>query len=304
MFKEILLGCVLFFGSSVCNDSLRSSNTNDVIEVFSNSSITDFDAPGDFVKSYFVANDEGDSYEAYQLYNISLIDSYFYPMGDSVYDFNDTEDFVLNCRYATRLQADSFIYFNGSYSSLNLDRKFVYDSFNVNTNEYKFCYYADDENYDSIYVSAYSFKFTRYDLSYSDLDMMSLDTIRFVLFYDSTYINSVYLGGYYEYDFSAYLKVLALTDYYNYGYDVGYGYGFNAGEDFGYNNGYNTGYIEGLSTADQGTLTDLILVVMDTPLRTFKQIWDFNILGVNIASAVLSLITLAVCIYVLKKVFK
>ncbi|MCR5483509.1 MAG: hypothetical protein K6E99_03815, partial [Bacilli bacterium] len=91
------------------------------------------------------------------------------------------------------------------------------------------------------------------------------------------------------------------TSGYNKGIDEGYDNGVEDGTTTGYQNGYNTGYTEGTQASNY--LRNVVFAIADTPIRVFKQVFGFEILGINIAGIVLSLMSLMVVIY-LYKVFK
>ena len=86
---------------------------------------------------------------------------------------------------------------------------------------------------------------------------------------------------------------------YNQGFSDGYNQGYNQGETNGYNQGYNEGYNE--SASKQNSLYDMVLAVVDTPFRVFNQIFDFDILGINIKNIVLSFATVCIAIFVIKR---
>lgn len=93
------------------------------------------------------------------------------------------------------------------------------------------------------------------------------------------------------------------SDGYNQGYDEGetngYNQGYTQGETNGYNQGYNEGYNKGASGQD--SLYDMVLAAVDTPFRVFNQIFDFDVLGINIKNIVLSFATVAIAIFVIKR---
>lgn len=93
------------------------------------------------------------------------------------------------------------------------------------------------------------------------------------------------------------------SDGYNQGYNQGetngYNQGYTQGEQNGYNQGYNDGYNKG--TSGQNSLYDMVLAVVDTPFRVFNQIFDFDVLGINIKNIVLSFATVAIAIFVIKR---
>ena len=76
--------------------------------------------------------------------------------------------------------------------------------------------------------------------------------------------------------------------------------GFNSGYEQGFTQGKNIGY--SLGSKDQGDYTFLGLIgaVIDAPIEAFKGLFDFEILGVDMSSFVLSLLTLSVVIIVIR----
>ena len=97
-----------------------------------------------------------------------------------------------------------------------------------------------------------------------------------------------------------------LTDsqQYNQGYQQGladnqqniYNSGYNAGKIVGYNNGKT----DGIASANNYSFIGLIGAVFDAPLQTFKGLLNFNILGINLLDFALSLITIALVVYIIR----
>lgn len=114
-------------------------------------------------------------------------------------------------------------------------------------------------------------------------------------------------------------KDLLLGADYQGGYDDGYAYGYSDGEKFGQQSGYadgykagfavgetsgkNTGYQEGVSAANDYSFFSLISAVVDVPIQAFTSLFDFEILGINMQSFFLSLMTVCVIIAVLRLIF-
>lgn len=65
------------------------------------------------------------------------------------------------------------------------------------------------------------------------------------------------------------------------------------------NTSYQLGYQSALENDD--SLYDMILAVVDTPFRVFNNIFDFEVLGINIKNIVLSFATIAISIFVVKR---
>lgn len=99
---------------------------------------------------------------------------------------------------------------------------------------------------------------------------------------------------------------------FDYGYDDGYedgessGYtdGFSAGETQGYNNGYNVGkadgFTEGVANANEYSFAGLLGSVIDVPVNAFKSLFNFEILGVNLSSFLMALLTIMIILAVTK----
>lgn len=68
-----------------------------------------------------------------------------------------------------------------------------------------------------------------------------------------------------------------------------------------FNDGKDEGYLEGVENASENSLYNTIMAVVDTPFRIFNNIFDFEVLGVNIANVVMSFVTLIIVIYLGKK---
>lgn len=115
-----------------------------------------------------------------------------------------------------------------------------------------------------------------------------------------------------------------VSNTYNDGYSSGYSYGFNEGKDIGYNLGYDVGnkageevgytngykdgnkagYNEGLNVgASQNiNLGTLFWNIGTIPFETFKTIWDFEFLGINLSGFIGGLLLSLVAIFIIKKV--
>lgn len=74
----------------------------------------------------------------------------------------------------------------------------------------------------------------------------------------------------------------------NQGYTQGYSRGFEEGKNYGYN--------EALNNNNPYTFDALISSVLDVPVRTFTSLFNFTILGVNLAEFMLGLFTFCIII--------
>lgn len=100
----------------------------------------------------------------------------------------------------------------------------------------------------------------------------------------------------------------AYQDGYNAGSSVGYNNGYTAGKDIGYEQGYNggfqvgkqQGFNEGVASANEYSFLGLLTSVVDAPLKVFYDMFDFEILGYNMSSFFLALLSICIVIAVVK----
>lgn len=91
---------------------------------------------------------------------------------------------------------------------------------------------------------------------------------------------------------------------YNYGYQQGLSDGQASGQINGYTegykvgnaDGYNTGYLAGVASSNDYTFMGLIGAVIDAPIKAFTGLFDFEVLGFNMVTFMLSLLTLCVVV--------
>lgn len=90
------------------------------------------------------------------------------------------------------------------------------------------------------------------------------------------------------------------------GYQGGYNDGYDAGDGAGYNRGYGVGFNDGQVDASSGNYTFLALIgsVLDAPISAFKGLLDFDLLGVNMSSFVLAIMSLCVIIVIIRVVLR
>lgn len=114
--------------------------------------------------------------------------------------------------------------------------------------------------------------------------------------YIKEYLNTAILN----YNNSSYSQAV-LDDYYNNGYQNG----VNDTASISYKNGYTVGYQRGKNDGSREASDFNLITLADTllsaPVNMFKNMFDFEFLGVNLSAFVLSLITLLVGIWLLKK---
>lgn len=79
------------------------------------------------------------------------------------------------------------------------------------------------------------------------------------------------------------------------GYDLGYQVGYEAGE--------SVGYIDGVDDSNTYTFSSLISSIVDVPIRAFSSLFNFEVLGINLASFFFSLLTICIVLLIVKFVF-
>lgn len=99
---------------------------------------------------------------------------------------------------------------------------------------------------------------------------------------------------------------------YNSGFDAGKSQGYDEGlkdgalksnnYNDGYNTGYNIGFSKGAETANNNpyTFKKLLSAIIDTPVQIFAQVFDFNVLGVNLTQFFFSLLSVCFILTVIK----
>lgn len=134
----------------------------------------------------------------------------------------------------------------------------------------------------------------------NSLDNLFIDTI-------TTYWTTPYSANYEMY---VYNRFSYETAWFNIGYTEGYDIAtsqlqpqietnYNNGYQVGYNVGYQVGYNENAEV----NLASPVLAVADAPLTIFKNIFDVDILGFNVASACFGICGLMLVVWLIKKFF-
>lgn len=210
--------------------------------------------------------------------------------------------------------------------------QFIGESFYFETDNGLFTFdYYDNITYDFILSSDYdSFEFYFY---FNDTNgILAEQMVAFTMYfsfelpissYFSSAIGSAPFDGYGYYSQPCgIVNIDALNYYYKFfldnqnayqnGYQAGYDLGssqinqssYNAGYDKGYALGaetyYDIGYNQGVNSAHEYTFDSLLSSVFDVPVRTFTSLFNFEILGINMASFFLSILTLCAVLAVVK----
>lgn len=87
---------------------------------------------------------------------------------------------------------------------------------------------------------------------------------------------------------------------YNSGYAEGENVGNSSGQQVGYNQGYQVGYSDGVNATNTYSFFNLISAVIDAPVQAFIGLFNFELLGVNLAGFFTGLLTLAFIVTVVK----
>lgn len=95
---------------------------------------------------------------------------------------------------------------------------------------------------------------------------------------------------------------------YSQGYSDGYNTGYNNGEIDGNNTGFDTGYRSGYTIgfqdgarSGQVSLFSIMGAIVDTPIYLLRSLFDYELFGISIYTALLSLITFIVVLWLIRK---
>lgn len=276
-----------------------------------------------YINGYSIVSDTQNAYSTTfdDSYNLTSINGAFTnnytPMktrswGSTTYSVTATSTInLITLVHSGNNFAGSVIYSTGgtgySYSNLNVTGDYIY--YNVVWDKYtgQFTFDTNDSN------CYYSFNFTGATfLSYTGfatLDTDYTDYARFVLT-DTIPNFATYYNAGHSYCFS-YNLVTSIGNLYDegymsgnddgfeVGYDTGYDAGINEGYERGYDVGYNAGYNAGLT--GNSTFAGMLFTIADVPIYYLKSLFNFKLFGMPVYTAILSLITLMVITFVVKK---
>lgn len=80
------------------------------------------------------------------------------------------------------------------------------------------------------------------------------------------------------------------------GESIGFGSGFEAGKQ----TGFDEGYVRGVADSNEYTFMGLFSSVIDAPVQAFTGLFNFDLLGINLSSFFLALLTAGVCLAILR----
>jgi len=87
---------------------------------------------------------------------------------------------------------------------------------------------------------------------------------------------------------------------YDKGYSDGQKVGFAEGDKASFQRGYSAGYSEAIALAGKGDFFSLISAVVDAPVTAFVSLLNFEILGFNMLSFVVSILVAGLCVACLR----
>lgn len=100
------------------------------------------------------------------------------------------------------------------------------------------------------------------------------------------------------------------NDGYQNGYNEGYEQGglivgqekFEQGEQMGYDIGYQYGFADGEENSFESTgFKNLLSSIFDYPINMIRGVFDFNFMGVNIASLIMFIVSIGIVIFVIRR---
>lgn len=137
-----------------------------------------------------------------------------------------------------------------------------------------------------------------------NLTCLSMNNMIYDQFNNDLWISEQYRSGYYSgLDLSNIEKfsmsIRIYTDNNQLDYDHGYTDGYNNGQNTGYNQGYTAGFNAGSSSNSR--LLNLFSSIADTPVLMIRSMFSFELFGISMYTAVLSLITLLFILFIVKR---
>ena len=215
------------------------------------------------------------AYKPYIIYDINgnVVSSYLPNM-------IEVNNFVVNDRNSGTAPNISV-----SRTCLN-SRKVVND--NVNSQDWNCLSYFDSYSYDFAHDYYYIGSDYLYDISITYSQMQDID---------------VGSNPFYEADI---LMQIFYFDEMSVSYDTAFAQGYDTGYSNGISIGYSNGYAEGLSvaTGTNASWLGLMSSIADTPIVFLRDMFSFELFGMNVAVIILSLLTAIIVFGIVKKVWK
>lgn len=201
---------------------------------------------------------------------------YFYIMADYINENNSYDNLSIFNSNVVKVIRGSHLDFNKYFKN-----KYTQDPAAYGCTKYNFISYVDlNNNSVNIFIPLFN-----------DNDRMYY---KFNIFYLDNSTLEDYINGYKN----------GSLDGYNKGYDKGkndgYNSGYDVGVDFGYSGGYHDGFNKGVSESNDYTFLGLISACIDAPITYFTNLFNFELLGVNLSAFLTGLFTLCVIVTIVK----
>ena len=84
------------------------------------------------------------------------------------------------------------------------------------------------------------------------------------------------------------------------GKEIGQNIGYANGYDIGYTNGYDVGLQDGADFENVYTFDRLLSSVIDVPIKAFRSMFNFELLGVNLANFGFAILSVCLVLAVIK----
>ena len=167
--------------------------------------------------------------------------------------------------------------------------------------------FSGNVQYLSISRAPVSDLFSKYNLDANWLTLISYfdendKSISFGLPMPVAFAEEFVSRTYYVVDTSSSEYTAGYNNGYNAGNESGYSDGYSAGKNNGYTTGYSAGRLQGMSEANDYTFFSLVSAVIDAPIQAFMGLFNFNLLGINLAGFFTGLLTVAFIITVVRMV--
>lgn len=322
----LALGIACLSASAIHTDNFNHVNDIDnFIETESTSYVTGL--PCTFYAQIqdnflYIANNNDSSVRCYDIYNNGSTSIYY---TDGVLNtivgfqsiYSDVGDSSYLNYFTQKINNKFYIRLVVPYNALYKDITDIECGFSVNnsTTELNGAYniYYQDEGGLNVKILSSSFMKDFNGVKKENWFLLS-DIIGYTTSYTADYYNSdINSLRFYNYliEFDNFQNLSAvffcrflgnLQEGYTNGFQDGYSTGFREGESKGYLNGY----VEGLSVGSGGNtaVKNLFGVIADTPIRFLKDMFNFELFGMNVAVVILSCLTAIVMFTLIKKIWK
>lgn len=240
---------------------------------------------GDGYTALAVSDDYNRIGDYYNFGATLTVPTVYNPFTDSL---NETNDIFISTNFDTTAN------FIDNYGRLTVEYDLDFTNAFVGTIRI----YAEYPQEESFTLFEFDFEYDYFDSNFIVLLPLAGETLTSG---DGAFVYSHTAYGFPIVDFiNIYDEYRKLEGGYERGYQAGSLQGYTEGKNAGYENGYQRGKADGLALADVATFEDLMSSVFDVPIRAFTSLFNFDILGVNMANFFLSILTLCIVLAVVK----